>query len=665
MRKNKPKYGSEFKQEVCETALSQTIRKAADLYGVNKETVVRWIKEHTKEKITEANTSDIAKTDEGILYVFFDVVADTVKDGEHYRLYRFSAEEGSGKFSSIGFAASKNNSNICLFLDYVLSAVRDLRKFEIKKIKTNISHLAQTGKYNHYRDSIEKKFGVSLETVSDIPVSFRGRDGVSGSSAEIIVKDAYRKLITESPEISLEENILIPPIFIDSFIHDYENIISFSNYWNVINLPEKQSVILASVIKQIEKMADEAKIEFEFEKAMDFYHRIFLTAEDKDTNAEIRTGAMLKQAEIHYHLDNLQSSKELLLDCAMLSQRHNCPSKAAKAHYYLGMIEHLLSEKNKADGHFVMAIANYEKAGEAPVSFDYVQARVRKEMNAGLTGQAVGIIDDFIGKTSSGCLSSFAAKAWGLKGTALYMKGDFEGTEKCYLKQLEIAEEIMDHNEIALSLTCLVTLYVYLDSKTYAELCGLLDQIKDISHLTRKKNYAAESNFALGIYFYRKHEYEKAARHLEISLSGLKILNHSYKYFSNLYYLGRSLFFQEKFIRSAKVLKELASKDKSEFHLQTLNLLGMIYFKRENWRKSVFYFRKITTAEKGNDPEYFKAIAYKHLGIIYQTYRNDSKKALKYYIGAKKHFELYMENNPGFDISGHLDFLNEKIRTEM
>ncbi len=666
MKKRTLKYTPEFKREVCETALSQTIRKAADLYGVNKETVTRWLKTYKKMLVT-VTPRDTVKTDECILYIYFDVVASTFRSGSYYNLYQFNIYDGPGTITTIGFAASKDNDNICLFLDYVLTTLKEMNRFSVKEIRTNIYYLAQKGNYTIYKSSIENKFGVKLQIAESR--SFGNKnikiEAGSGTGKKEIIAKAYKKLITAQETEKLSDGILMPPLFIDDFIKDCDNILSFSNYWNVLNLPEKQSSILFEVIKQVEKMADEAKIEFEFDKAMDFYHRIYLTVPENEKSADMRTGTMIKQAEIYYHLDNLETSKELLEDCLELSERHNCVSKAAKAQYYLGMIEYLMSENSKADRHFVMAIANYEKAGESPASFDYIQAKVRKEMNTGLTGQAVNIIDDFIIKTSSGGITSFTAKAYGLKGTALYMKGDFEGTEKCYLSQLRIAEELKDHNEIALSLTCLVTLYGYLDSKTYSELCSLLKRIKDISHLTRKKTYSAESNFALGVYYFRKNDHEKAVRHLHISLSGLKILKHSYKYSSNLYFLGRSLFLNEKYLRSAKLFKELLLQENSGFLLHALDHLGMIYFKRENWRKAVFYFKKTISSVNGNDQHYFKATAFKHLGIIYEVHRQVPKKALKYYLGSKKHFELHQKIDPDYDISEQLAFLNQKINAEM
>ncbi|MCG2760289.1 MAG: tetratricopeptide repeat protein, partial [Candidatus Delongbacteria bacterium] len=468
-------------------AKEEGVRNAARLYSVNKETVCRWMRlDIEKKPVVISETTDVSADED--IYIFFHVLAHTVKNNEEYTLYQFNVTNESDTFKSIGFTASKYNTNLCVFLDYVLSTLRELNRFNIKKIKTNITGLSQSGKNTIYNSMIKQKFDVDLEiidskfiTAKSLKINLHHKPKIKDMFTQ-----AYRKLISESEIESLSNGIIIPPIFIDDFIQDYDKIISFSNYWNILNLPQKQSGILFQVMNEVEKMGDSAKIEFEFDKAMDFYHRLYLTSLNCENTNELQANILLKQAEIHYHLDSFDTSTKMLSNSIEIADKFNFPEKSAKAQFYLGMINYVLAKTDKADSFFIMAIENYEKSGNCKSSFDYYQARIRRNMNLSNFDAALEDINEFIERVVSENDKTALAKGFGIKGSIFYLKQLYDKAEECYLEQYKIAKENNDYNELSISLSNQLSLYTYQNNKELQFVNDLIEELKDISKIIKK-----------------------------------------------------------------------------------------------------------------------------------------------------------------------------------
>jgi len=660
------KYPPEFKAEVCAYARDSGVRNAAKLYSVNKETVSKWTR-ISKNNYARDNCEQTEVQEDEDLYIFFHVLMHSVRNKEEYILYQFNITNRSKSINSVGFTASRSNTSICIFLDYVLSTLKELNKFNIKRIKTNIPYLAQSGKYNTFEETVEKKFGVDLKIIDStrIPSHDLRVELYHRPRTKELFKHAYRKLISESEAESLSNGIIIPPIFIDEFLQDYNKIVSFSNYWTILNLPQKQSSILFEVMNEVEKMADAAKIDFEFDKAMDFYHRLYLTSLNCTNSDELQSKTLLKQAEIHYHLDSFKTSTVLLEDCILLSDKNKYLEKAAKAQYYLGMINYILSNTEKADNFFSMAIENYEKTDQEYFSFDYYQARIRKNMNLNKCGEALEIVNEFIQRAILQKDKENLSKGYGIKGSIFYLQQMYDKAEKNYLKQYNIAKENNDYNELSMSLSNQLNLYSYQNSKDHQFLNTLIEEMKNISKITKKNNFVAEANYRLGIFYYKNKDYLNAEKYLFNAFLGQRKLLFSSQYFSTMQFLGRIYCLQRKYIKASKIfrllLKDSQGCSNNNYLMYGHLNLGKIFYDMRSFRNSLKHYNITVKISMKLENNLFVADSYKHIGLIHSQNPKYKHLAVSDFNNAKKYYQIFKQEDIRNTISDEINFIDQKL----
>ncbi|NOR45054.1 MAG: tetratricopeptide repeat protein, partial [Candidatus Delongbacteria bacterium] len=496
MNKKKPKYTPEFKKEVCEFALFDNITNSAKFHKVDRDTVGRWVKnyklygENSFTYRKKRNVTQKTKLDENTLLkikaikennpklslqkikdklnlncdislisrklsklkikstyqkvinslnIFINVLSQNIKHGEIYSLYQINVTDNNSKNHFIGFSSFKNNTNLCIFMDYILSNIQGLEQFKkIKKIKTNIGYLDQLGNKIIFNRFIKDKYNIDMEYTSDIKLPQNLKlDYVKSTGIEDLFHDTYKKLITDKSIKDLENDILIPPIFIDDFIQDTNKIISFNNYWNVLSLPDKQRNILANVIEEIEKLGDTAKINFNFDNALELYNKIYLTTLNCNNVDEVKANSLIKQADIYYHLDNFDLSKKLFSDTLKLSSELDKHEISAKCYYYLGMISFSLFRNKEADQYYEKALKEYRK--DNTNSFDYYKTKVRKHTNLGEYKKALRSVNSYIKTANDNNDNSSLANGYGLKGNIHYWKKDYLNAEKMYLKHKYIS----------------------------------------------------------------------------------------------------------------------------------------------------------------------------------------------------------------------------------
>ncbi|MDA3886856.1 MAG: tetratricopeptide repeat protein [Candidatus Delongbacteria bacterium] len=726
MKPKNTKYTPEFKKEVCEFAIHDTISSSANFYNLSRITVTKWVKGYKlfgensfayrkKRTVTQKTKLDnetllkikflrdtnpklsfnniieqlnlncdislisrkLKKLEEELkielytkktatfLYIFINVLSQTIKHGEVLSLYQINICDNNFENHCIGFSSFKNNTNLCVFMDYVLSNIQGLEQFKkITKIKTNIEYLDQRGSRKEFDRFIKDKYNIDLEYTTNIDFPINSKlDYVKTSKVQDLFHETYKKLIKDKSVRELENGILIPPIFIDDFIQDTNKIISFNNYWNVLSLPDQQRNILANVIEEIEKLGDAAKISFDFDNALELYNKIYLTTLNCDNVDEVKANSLMKQADIYYHLDNFDLSKELFSDTLKLSSKLAKHELSAKAYYYLGMISYTLTHTKEADELFDKSLKKYLKS-EYNYSFDYYKTNVRKFINLRKYENALRSVNSFIEIAKNNNNNSSIANGYSLKGIVYYFMKNYQQAEKMYLKQKSISAENDDLGNTALSIIHLISLYSYFIEKDHNVLNELMNELLNITKIIKKESYIAEANYRIGLFNYNKQKYNEAEYFLILAASQYKKYSYNYLYLSNLYFLGKTFYLLKKHIKAIRTLTELINlshlNNNHKYLIYCHNTLGKIYFEKKEIKPAIDNFNlSIRLGEKEHNNAIL-ADSNKFLGLMYKEL-NEAQLAHHYFSESLKFYNIYTKNHKNINLSKELELIKKEL----
>ena len=553
-------------------------------------------------------------------------------------------------------------------MDYILSNIQGLKQFKkIKKIKTNIGYLDQLGNKVIFDRFIKDKYNIDLEYTSDVDLPDNIKlDYVKSTGIEELIHNTYKKLITDKSIQELENDILIPPIFIDDFIQDTNKIISFNNYWNVLSLPDQQRNILANVVEEIEKLGDAAKISFDFDNALELYNKIYLTTLNCNNVDEIKANSLIKQADIYYHLDNFDLSKELFTDSLHISTKYDLHQGSAKAYYYLGMISYSLVRTKEADKYFEKSLNEY-KINSDNVSFEYYKTKVRKYINSSQYEKSIISINSFIKAAIKNNDKYHIANGLGLKGNIYYWKKEYHKAEELYLKQKKISTANNDFKNIALSISHLISLYTFSIEKDYSIIDSLMTQLKEISCLIKKESYISEAYYRVGIYYFNLNKLNNSERYLQKSILYHKKSQYNYIYYSNLLYLGQTYFLLKKYLKAISTFNEIIKLPQSDnynnrntYLIYSFNTLGKIYMDKKEYELAVDNFDLSIELSIIQNNYIIPADSNKHLGLLYKKL-NEPHLAYHYFSESLKFYNICIKNNLNMDLSKDLEFIRKEL----
>ncbi|MBN2789452.1 MAG: hypothetical protein JXR69_04635 [Candidatus Delongbacteria bacterium] len=723
MGKKRVIYTPEFKKEVCEFALHSNISNASKFYNLNRITVSKWIRnfdllgedsftyrkkreDRQKVKLDQKTILKIKKIKDrspgltnaeikeklnldcdvslisrklgklknnvnkinevSFLNIYINVLSQTVKYGEVYSLYQINITDNNSNNHFIGFSSFKDNTNLCVFMDYILSNIQGLEQFKnISKIKTNLESLDQQGNKIIFNRFIKDKYGVDLEFISKPKFPKNSKlDYVKSYGIEDLFHETYKKLITEKSIQELESNFIIPPIFIDDFIQDANKIISFNNYWNVISLPKYQRNILTSVIEEIEKLGDMAKISFDFENALELYNKVYLTSLSCENVDELKANSLLKQADIYYHLDNFSLSKEFYNNSLIIYNKLKLYEYSAKTNFYLGMISYILARTKEADNYFNKALNDFELIKDKNSYFEFHQTFITKNINSGNLDNSLKLTNKLIKYSKRTNNRTFLAKGYGILGNIYYIQGDFRSAKLNYLRQEKIAKDTNNVVLIIHSLRNSLSIYINSINPDKTKIDRFHKKIIDLSKEIKKESYIAESNYKTGLYNYNQNKLNNAETLFRLSCSKYKLYQNNYIYFENLYYLGKTLYLLRKYSESIEILNELIdlshSYNNHKYLIYCYNILGKIYYSMKKSELSIDYFNSCIELGLLSNNNIILAGVNKNLGNIYKEH-NEPALALHYYSESLKFYNLMIKNNNNMDLSKEIELIKKEL----
>jgi tetratricopeptide (TPR) repeat protein/transposase len=536
--------------------------------------------------------------------VYINVLSKVNIKGQTHSVYQINIEDNISHNKFIGYSLEKNSMNISLFIDYVLSNLKDKGLINSNyEIQSNIPNL----KRNEIDDVninrfVTSKHNTNLTINKDLDTSKSNVKIESDLfSHNNLIKSIYKELVLGSKNVDLigglsSENIIIPPIFIDSFIQDLDKIIRFTDFWKTASLPSNQNKLLLETLSEIEEYGDNAQIEFDFDTAINIYHKILLTCNNIKDSAKLRSQVNLKQGKIYYHIDNFDTSERLLEDNIEIAKNNNLYHELGESYHYMGMIYFRKSESVKADIFYKKGINAILNSNNKDDIYEYYEIEIKKNINMLNYDEAFEFVEKYIKESKSKGNTTQLSIALGLKSTIFFYAKNYEESEKILFKQRKLTKKIGNKILEAKCILAILNLYTFISKEDYASVIKLFNVLKVISKKINKESYLISAYACVGVYlgnlFYKTKEFRKA----------IKFYN--------------------------KVKKISKTKEILMYEIYSENALGKSYYMINRYQKAIGCFNHSIKISNSLEHDYVKSNSLTYLGRIYK-FRKSNKKAVE------------------------------------
>lgn len=711
MAKKTLKYPPEFKKEVCEYAQKLNIKSASVMYGLNSDTVGRWLRKYkisgiiglkivrsdikkkklfldtiNKIKVYRASNPDLTLKDIKnkfrldcslvLLGKKTKVIKKTVKKmavrgdlifttrkvyeikfrNEINSLYEFTLCNCSGKTLFTGFTNTKNSRNICLFIRLSLSQIKkDKNKFF--RIFTRVQYV----KINEFESIVKSDFKADLITEKGLCQSRRPclYSAYKIKRTPEVIYDAYRKYFSEITSSKKLKNLIITPIInIDRYSSQKKHEIG------VYSFPAETKTALYKVLKDIKKDGDSAILEFDYEKADKEYEKAYsalMSAGISDPVLQLEL--LIKRAELLYNTEKFQSSLMLFRDCVLLSRNMNNVACLGNAYFHLGMIYKMFNNRKGFHKYMLLSRKATELQFDDFTKVVYYRTMTKSSLVKDKYELALEYLNKYYRFSKKTQNSELIGNSLSQFGLLYYVMKEHKKAIFWYNKALEYnitAGNIFDICENIQGLINICALGIIKDKNRPLI---LLSKLKHYSQKAGLDHIGYEADYRMGIYFYKKEDYLTAEKLLSSALPGNKLFSHDLLYISNLYFLGRVRYASGNQIRAVRVmniLKNEASKlGNQTYALYADRIICKIFFDRKDDKRAAKLAKKVFSSAVKLNEDYIAGESNKMLGLIYEK-RSKYSKAKKHFNNALTYFNKFMKKT-ATDISGDIEFIKNRI----
>ena len=711
MNIRKLKYPLEFKKEVCENAQKLNIKSAALMYGLNSDTVGRWVRKYkvsgingltavrrvikkkklsldTINKIKEyrslhpdATLKDVRsyfglncslvllskktsgiKRNERKTTIRGDLILSTRKVYEiKFRhevssLHEFSMCSCAGKTDFTGFTQTKNSRNICLFIKLALSTLKTDKKKHFR-ILTRLKYI----KLAEFDTIVRSAYNTDLIVCEDL--KYARKSGLYCShkikSTSDIIYDSYRHYFSQAATSGVLKNAVVTPLInIDRFkaTAKYE-IIKYS-------FPAETKTALFEALKDIKKDGDSAVLEFDYEKAEREYEKAYsalMSSEIKDP--EFQLELLMKRAELLYNTENYQSALMLFRDCVVLSKIITSYENLGSAYFHIGMIYNIFHNRKGA----LKYMLNSKRAlvnGEEDLSKAlYYRTLIKSDLIKKNYEAAEKNAENYTHYAKRNCAAEFIGNSLSQYGLIYYQKKEYKRSAIWYGKAMRYNIENNNIFDVCENIQGLINIYALGILKNYNKLKILLAELRYYSRKAGMVHISYESDYRMGVYYYNRSEYAAAVKLLYSSLQGNKLYSPEYFYISNLYFLGRTYYALGELNKAIRCMNRLSISAQKvnnlDYVLYSNRIACKIYYDKESYKRSAKKAKEVFALAIKLSEFYIAGEAKKILAMIADK-RLKHLKACTYYNKALEYYNIFIQET-GTDISQEINFIKNMI----
>lgn len=705
------RYPQIFKAEVCESALKLNIKGAAIMYGLNSDTVGRWVRKYkvsgingltavrrvikkkklsldTINKIKEyrsmhpdATLKDVrsyfdlncslvllSKKTSGIkkyerkTTIRRDLILSTRKVYEiKFRhevssLHEFSMFSCAGKTVFTGFTQTKNSRNICLFIRLALSTLKTDKKKHFR-ILTRLKYI----KPAEFDTIVRSAYNTDLIVCEDL--KYARKSGLYCShkikSTSDIIYDSYRHYFSQAATSGVLKNAVVTPLInIDRFkaTAKYE-IIKYS-------FPAETKTALFKALKDIKKDGDSAVLDFDYEKAEREYEKAYSALMSSEIKApEFQLELLMKRAELLYNTENYQSALMLFRDCKALSKVINSYNNLGSAYFHIGMIYNIFHNRKGA----LRYMLNSKRAlvnGEEDLSKAlFYRTLIKSDLIKKNYEAAEKNAKNYTHYAKKYGAAEYIGNSLSQYGLIYYQKKEYRRSAIWYGKAMKY--NIPNNNifDVCENIQGLISIYAngYVSDAKKPQ--KLLSDLKSYSRKAGLDYIGFEADYRMGVFYYKKSDFKTARKLLNNALPGNKLFSQFLLYISNLFYLGRVYYATGDLNKAAKIMNKLEKEAKVinnlYYQLLSQNIKLRIYFSREDYKRAFGLANKIIPKALRMNEYHIAASANKTIALILDNKLNYSK-ADRYYTNALECLNKFRENN-NIDITEEIEFIQNRL----
>ena len=417
-----------------------------------------------------------------------------------------------------------------------------------------------------------------------------------------ILANLYKELIFNNGYAEVEgyseaKNPILPPLFVDRFIGDFDKIEKITDYWRNREFSDEDKTALREALTEAGLEADKYPEKFDFDNALKFYKRLNSAAEELADSEKLSSGFLLKQVKIYFYLEQYDKCRELIEACKINFEKQKLNEELGELYYYMGMIAICTYKLESADNYFIKSSKLMTKKAKPETTAIYYRSRIRRFILKKDFIHALSLLNESIGFSIKFNLTKELAYLYGLKAEIQIRNFKHEIALESLNRQKEYASSSGDVVSEAKSISQTFSICSYLNLFKDNEALKNLDRVKEITKLINKNSYFYNCLTSYAIYLFRNDRIDDSEFYLK---KALKIFTaktaNTESHIVNMLYLSNIQTMKKNFFGAKIVLNRMLNLcDQSRNNCYSAyihNSLGRIYYDQNEYLKSNLHLNK-------------------------------------------------------------------------
>lgn len=576
--------------------------------------------------------------------MYVNLFSQTEVNGNTKSLFKIVVEDNITHHKYIGYSGDKSRNNVEIFVNYVLSNLEMRggldKNYKLFTGRNLISHESeQTSK-----TGILKKAKVIKDNLSH-------KDILGRIYKELIFNEGYAEIegYTET------KNPILPPLFVDSFIRDFDKITKLTDYWRNQKINDNDNKIFKDTLREVANEVEKYQDNFDFDKAIKFYKRLNIAAAELADSEKLSAQFLLKQVKIYFHLEQYDKCKEMIETNLKKFENIKLKNEVGELYYYLGMMSSYSNKIKDADEYFSRSSRMLTKTTEHEKTYIYYRSRIRRFILKKDYESAVTMANKALRKTFENNDLKELCYLYGIKSEIYFLDRKYTLAEDNLKIQLEYAVQSKDYVSESKCLAQIIQLLTFQGIIDEIKIKKELSRIQTLSKIIKKNSYYYDSLMCLGVFCYRNNRVEDAERYFNrASRIYTADTTDAASHIVNMIYLAKIRIAAKNYLSATRLLIRMLKMCEYSnvliYPAYIYNSLGRIYFEKQKHNKSILFLNKaikLIETEKIKDNT-LKANTLRFIGLNYR-YTGIKTKAEENFIKSLKLLRI-INRDSGSDV---------------
>lgn len=588
--------------------------------------------------------------------VYVNLFSRTKINGITRSVFKIIVEDNISHHKFLGYSLDKSRNSVDIFVNYVLSNLEMRGSLGKNFHLTNGKNLIDV-EGSDAAKAKEKKHKVIKRDLSH-------KEILGTIYKELILNEGY----SEINGYAETDNPILPPLFVDSLISDFEDTTRFTDFWRNYTIKDEDNEIFLDTLKDTEKAVEKYEDEFDFEKALKLYNRINSASRELKNSEKITARILIRKVKIYFHLEQYDKCRNIIESNIKKFEELKLKEELGEFYYYLGMISSYSNMTTDAEVNFNRSTKLLMKSDDPEKMFIYYNSRIRRLILKKDYDRAIALLNKAIMYSSKYSDEKQLSYHYGLKAEIYIRYCKYDLALETLDIQLDYAKKCNDTISELKCITQIFSLRSYFINSTELNAKKMLRRVKKLSEITKKTSYYYNSLISIAIYYYKSNNYLEAEKYFKKALSVFtEKTTDAETHVVNMLYLSMIRIHSKNFFGAVILLKKLL-RICDDFSVGVYpafihNSLGRAYFEQQKHKKSNLHFMKalkLISRDKINDTV-LVANTNAYLGLNNLSLKK-FKVALSY---LKRSVEIYTKHNTTAKdkyIEKRTDFLRSKIQ---